>query len=105
MVQRLEQYYTSILDYMRAKYAARLDTDNIFCVGLTDAEFRAFIIRYLLSEDWAVTVHLGQEQINEAAIWEILEKYSHKYRAEKRRERKVEKLINKFLNKIFLEKK
>ena len=39
----------SLHEVMDYKYKTRKDKDNIFGVGLTDAEFREFIIDYLLS--------------------------------------------------------
>ena len=51
-------------------------------VGVSDAEFRKFIIDYLLGEDWFVVDPIGQTQINEIALHEILEKYSRRYRKE-----------------------
>lgn len=68
--------------FMEERYKNREDKDNIFGVGVTDAEFRAFIIDYLLGEDWYVVDPLGQTQINEIALYEILEKYSNRYRKE-----------------------
>ncbi len=73
-----------ILDYMKEKYDNREDKDNIFGVGISDAEFRAFAIQYLLGEDWYVVDPLGQTQINEIALYEILEKYSKQFRREKK---------------------
>ena len=70
------------IEYMREKREKREDKDNIFPVGISDAEFRAFIIDYLLGEDWYVVDPLGQNQINELAMDEILEKYSKRYRKE-----------------------
>ena len=69
-------------EYMKKKYDERTDKDNMFGVGVSDAEFRTFIIDYLLGEDWYVVDPLGQTQINEIALYEILEKYSKKYRKE-----------------------
>ena len=67
---------------MKKRYADREDKDNMFGVGISDAEFRAFIIDYLLGEDWYVVDPLGQTQINEIALYKILEKYSKRYRKE-----------------------
>lgn len=55
---------------------------KIFGVGVSDAEFRAFIIDYLLGEDWYVVDPIGRQQVNEIALHEILEKYSRRYRKE-----------------------
>ena len=73
----------TISEYMKEKYANREDKDNIFGVGITDAEFRKFAIDYLLGEDWYVVDPLGRTQINEIALYEILEKYSKRYRKER----------------------
>ena len=72
----------NFIDYMREKSEKREDKDNIFPVGISDAEFRSFIIDYLLGEDWYVVDPLGKNQINELAMYEILEKYSKRYRKE-----------------------
>ena len=72
----------SFTEFMSEKYKNREDKDNIFGVGVSDAEFRRFIIDYLLGEDWYVVDPLGQTQINEIALDEILEKYSKRYRKE-----------------------
>lgn len=69
-------------EYMNDKYEHREDKDNMFGVGISDAEFRVFVIQYLLGEDWYVVDPLGQTQINEIALQQILEKYSRKYRKE-----------------------
>ena len=74
----------SLHEIMSHKYKNRKDKDNIFGVGLTDAEFRMFIIDYLLGNDWHVVDTLSQTQINEIALYEILEKYSKRYRKETR---------------------
>lgn len=54
----------------------------MYGVGMSDAEFRHFIIEYLLPDGWCVSDPLGQSQINEIAIYEILEKHSKKFRKE-----------------------
>ena len=75
----------SLHEVMDHKYKTRRDKDNIFGVGLTDAEFREFIIDYLLGKDWYVVDPLSQTQVNEIALYEILEKYSKRYRKEHRK--------------------
>lgn len=75
----------SLHEVMDYKYKTRKDKDNIFGVGLTDAEFREFIIDYLLGKDWYVADPLSQTQINEIALYEILERYSKQYRKEHRK--------------------
>lgn len=75
----------TLIEYMNKKYAERKDKCNMYGVGISDAEFRGFIMNYLLGEDWYVADPLGQNQVNEIALYEILEKYSKRYRKEKRR--------------------
>lgn len=75
----------NIFDYMAKKYENRPDKGNIFPVGITDAEFRQFCIDYLLGSDWYVVDPLGQKQVNECAISEILMKYSPRFRKEERK--------------------
>jgi hypothetical protein len=72
----------TLTEFMNERYKNREDKGNIFGVGVSDAEFRSFIIDYLLGDDWYVTDPLGQTQINEIALYEILEKYSRRYRKE-----------------------
>lgn len=80
---------------MAKKYESRPDKGNIFPTGITDVEFRQFCIDYLLGSDWYVIGPLGQEQINECAISEILTKHSSRFRKEKRKHnrRKVIRMI------------
>ena len=78
----------TLTEFMDKRYKNRKDKDNIFGVGVSDTEFRVFVIDYLLGTDWHVADPLGQTQINEIALYEILEKYSKRYRKEcKRRKR------------------
>ena len=72
----------TLIEFMDERYKNRKDKDNIFGVGVSDAEFRTFIIDYLLGEDWYVVDPIRQTQINEIALYEILEKYSKRYRKE-----------------------
>jgi hypothetical protein len=83
----------NLTEFMDKRYKNREDKDNIFSVGVSDAEFRAFIIDYFLGEDWYVTDPLGQTQINEIALYEILEKYSKRYRKEIRNYRRKRRLV------------
>ncbi len=77
---------------MSERYKNREDKDNIFGVGMSDSEFRKFIIDYLLGEDWYVVDPLGKTQINEIALYKILEKYSKRYRKEYRKECRRKKI-------------
>lgn len=72
----------TLTEFMDERYKNREDKDNIFGVGVSDAEFRKFTIDYLLSEDWYVVDPLGQTQINEIALEQILTKYSKRYKKE-----------------------
>lgn len=72
----------TLTEFMDERYENREDKDNIFGVGVSDAEFRTFIINYLLGENWYVVDSLGRTQINEIALYRILEKYSKRYRKE-----------------------
>lgn len=80
----------TISEFFSEKYANREDKDNMYGVGMSDAEFRHFIIEYLLPDGWCVSDPLGQSQINEIAIYEILNRFSKKFRKEKAK-RKVAK--------------
>lgn len=84
-------YDTPYLEFMKERYDNREDKDNIFGVGISDAEFRQFAIQYLLGADWYVVDPLGGDQINEIALEEILEKYSKRYRQEKKQAQKEER--------------
>lgn len=75
----------TLTEFMDERYKNREDKDNIFGVGVSDTEFRRFIIDYLLGEKWYVPDSIGQTQINEVALYEILEKYSKRYRKERKR--------------------
>lgn len=72
----------TLTEFMDERYKNREDKDNIYGVGVFDAEFRRFIIDYLLGEDWYVVDPLGQTQVNEIALYTILKKYSKRYRKE-----------------------
>lgn len=82
----------TLTEYMNDKYNDREDKDNIFGVGVTDVEFRDFIIDYLLGSDWYVVDPLGQTQINEIALYDILNKYSKRYRTERKLWNKIKQL-------------
>lgn len=71
------EFSNTLTAYRKEKYAKRE-------VGLTDAEFRAFIIDYLLGEDWYVVDPVPQVEVNKIALCRILERYSKRYRKEKR---------------------
>ena len=72
----------NITEFFNKKYSERKDKDNIYGVGMSDAEFRQFIIDYLLPDDWIIADPISQKQVNEIAIYDILFKYSKKFRKE-----------------------
>lgn len=82
----------TLTDYMKEKYDNREDKGNIFGVGISDAEFVHFVIEYLLGENWYVVDPLGKNQINEIALYEILEKYSKRYKKEVRANERRKKM-------------
>lgn len=70
------------INFIRNKQAQREDKDNIFCTGITDAEFIKFAIKYLLGDDWYVVDPLGYSQIIQLALEDILFKYSKQFKKE-----------------------
>ena len=71
-----------LTDYLEQKYAPREDQDNMYGVGISDAEFRSFIIDYLLGPNWYVADPLGPTQVNEEALYQVLMKYSRRFQKE-----------------------
>lgn len=59
-------------EWLDKKYAEREDKDNIFPVGITDAEFREWAMRILLGDGWYVATPMGKNQINEIAMENII---------------------------------
>ena len=88
-------------EFMTDKYHHREDKDNMYGVGITDHEFVFFCIRYLLDDDWYVTDPISMNQINELALYDILEKHSEKYRKEKRKFSKSKKFPGGIFGKLF----
>ena len=78
-------------EFISEKYRTRKDENNIFPVGISDAEFREFIIDYLLGRDWYVVDPLSTPQTNEIALGKILKKYSKEYRKEVKRYENLER--------------
>ena len=62
----------NLIEFINDRYKKRKDKSNMFGVGVSDAEFRQFIIDYLLGEKQYVVDPIGQAQINEIALYEIL---------------------------------
>lgn len=59
-------------DWNKKRYAEREDKDNICPIGLTDKEFREWIKRILLGDDWYVVMPMYQNQVNEEILEEII---------------------------------
>ncbi len=74
----------TLTEFLLQKYEETEDKGNMYCVGISDAEFRYFIMQYLLPDGWHVTDPLAQSQINEIAICEILQKHSKQFRKERK---------------------
>lgn len=70
----------TLTEFLMENYKNRADG-----TGMSDAEFRNFIIEYLLPDGWCVTDPVGQSKINEIALYEILEMYSARFRKERQR--------------------
>ena len=72
----------TLLDLVKERYPNCEDPDKMPVVGMTDSEFRKFIIDYLIG-DACNSVdelsQLNQEQQNEIALHAILERYSYRY--------------------------
>lgn len=79
----------NLTTYMHKKYQNREDKDNIYGVGIDDTTMISYLIDYLLGEDWMVTDPISHNQINEIALYEILNRYSPKYRKEYKEWRKL----------------
>lgn len=58
--------------WLNRKYAEREDKDNALPVGITNTEFCEWAIRILLGDGWYVTTPIGNDQINEVAMEEII---------------------------------
>lgn len=82
---------TTFTEFMKKRYEDRKDKNNQHCVGISDAEFRDFILDYLIGRDLYITDPAQRERINEIALRKILEKYSKEYRKEQRKIKKRRK--------------
>ena len=59
-------------EMMKDKYKNRKDTENVFPVGITYAEFRKAIIDIFCGVDWYISYPGSQTQVNEEAMGTIL---------------------------------
>ena len=66
-------------EMMNDKYENRKDPENVFPVGITDAEFRKAIIDIFCGVDWYISYPGSQTQVNEEAIETILRRMIRKY--------------------------
>lgn len=72
----------NVFEFFKEKYNQREDKEDISRIGISDADFRQFIIDYLLGDNWYVVDPVTQEQVNEIALHEILSMYSKRYKKE-----------------------
>jgi hypothetical protein len=66
-------------EMLNDKYENRKDTENVFPVGITDAEFRKAIIDIFCGVDWYISYPGSQTQVNEEAIEYILRRMNIKH--------------------------
>lgn len=83
------------INFIRNKQAQREDKDNIFCTGISDAEFVKFAIKYLLGDGWYVVDPLGHSQVTQLALEDILFKYSKQFKKEYKQFKKEYKQLKK----------
>ena len=78
-------------EMMKDKYKNRKDTENVFPVGITDAEFRKAIIDIFCGVDWYISYPGSQTQVNEEAMETILKRRMMHRRARRVRCDKIDK--------------
>ena len=78
-------------EMMKDKYKNRKDTENVFPVGITDAEFRKAIIDIFCGVDWYISYPGSQTQVNEEAMETILKRRMMHRRAWRVRCDKIDK--------------
>lgn len=83
------------INFIRNKQVQREDKDNIFCTGISDAEFVKFAIKYLLGDGWYVVDPLGHSQVTQLALEDILFKYSKQFKKEYKQFKKEYKHLKK----------
>jgi len=59
-------------EMLNDKYENRKDPENVFPVGITDAEFRRAIIDIFCGVDWYISYPGSRTQVNEEAMEYIL---------------------------------
>lgn len=76
------------LSFIKNKQQNRPDKDNIYAVGITDEEFKHFLIKYLLGDNYYISDPVGPEQANQIILEEILSLYSKDFKKELKKNRK-----------------
>ena len=70
------------LSFIKNKQLNRPDKNNIYVVGISDEEFKHFLIKYLLGDHYYIADPVGPKQANQIILEEILSKYSKEFRKE-----------------------
>lgn len=70
------------LGFIKNEQLNRKDKDNIYCVGISDEEFKHFLIKYLLGDGYYIADPVGPEQANQIILEEILSHYSKEFQKE-----------------------
>ena len=65
-------------EWNKERYYNRTDKDNICPIGISDSEFVVIIKNLFLGRDWYSVMPLGNNQINEEILEEILFKITRK---------------------------
>lgn len=91
----------NLITYMHGKYRDREDKDNMYGVGIDDAVMIDYLVDYLLGEDWRVDDPITHNQLNEIALYDILDKYSPKYRRQYRKWKKLLKRRDRLNDEFF----
>jgi len=65
--------FDKYVEWEEERYEKRENKNNIYGMGMTDQEFRHWVIELILGENWYVVDPLSQSQINEIALEEIIE--------------------------------
>lgn len=68
---------------------------NLYPNGLDGQDALNILISYLLGNDWYVVDPLSPKQVNEVAVYEILNKYSKKYRKEQSIRKRIKEMSKK----------
>lgn len=72
--------YASTYKLFKDKYENREDKENLYVVGVTEAEFTKIIMNEFLGENWYVADPLSNTQVLECALYDILSTHSPKFK-------------------------